>query len=212
MRSHIVIPVVVLGAGLFTGLVLLRQGGGAPKGNLPAAQSEQAEQKLAENEPATEPKTGKATRSQAGMDGAAPGQQAGESEETAEARQRAYAEQRVAELYDLSMNDDSASLETILSELTNRDPEIRKAALEATVQFRSRDAIPRLMDAASQTDDPHEKAAIADAIEFLKLPTLSEVLQQGGPSERDKQGASDGTRGPPGSPGTNGTPPTPSAR
>ncbi|MGA2866527.1 MAG: HEAT repeat domain-containing protein [Verrucomicrobiota bacterium] len=207
MRSRIVIPVLVLGVGLLTGLVLLRQGGGAPKGNLPVAESEQAEQKAAENEPATEPKTGKETRSQAAMDGAAPGQEAGESEGTAEARQRAYAEQRVAELYELSMNDDSASLESILSELTNRDPEIRKAALEATVQFRSREAIPRLLEAASQTDDPHEKAAIADAIEFLKLPTLSEVMEQGRPSARGGPGAPDATLDRPGRPAPKTTPP-----
>ncbi len=76
------------------------------------------------------------------------------------------------------MNDDAASLNQILSELANRDPRIRKAALEATIQFGSRDAIPKLTDAATQTDDPREKAAITDAIEFLKLPSLTEVMQQ----------------------------------
>ena len=76
------------------------------------------------------------------------------------------------------MTDDRANLDTILSELSNRDPEIRKAALEATIQFGSRDAIPKLADAVSQTDDPNEKAAIADAIEFLKLPSLTEIHAQ----------------------------------
>lgn len=86
-----------------------------------------------------------------------------------------YVEKRGAELMDMAMTDDRASLDAILSELTNRDPEIRKAALEATIQFGSRDAIPKMTDAAAQTDDPSEKAAIADAIEFLKLPSLTEV-------------------------------------
>ena len=90
----------------------------------------------------------------------------------------AYVEQRSSQLMELAMNDDRASLDTILSELGNRDPEIRKAALDATIQFGSRDAIPKLADAASQTDDPNEKAALADAIEFLKLPSLTEVRQQ----------------------------------
>jgi HEAT repeat protein len=80
------------------------------------------------------------------------------------------------------MNDDRGSLDTILSELGNRDPEIRKAALEATIQFGSRDAIPKLADAVSQTDDPTEKAALTDAIEFLKLPSLTEIRQQSGKS------------------------------
>jgi hypothetical protein len=44
------------------------------------------------------------------------------------------------------------------------------------MQVRSRDAIPRLFEAAEQTDDPREKVAIADAIEFLKLPTLGEAM------------------------------------
>jgi HEAT repeat protein len=103
---------------------------------------------------------------------------AGGAEETPEEKQRAYVEARSSELMGLAMNDDSDSLHTILSELTNREPEIRKAAVQAAVQFGSRDAIPALMDAALQTDDPHEKAAIADAIEFLKLPSLTEVMEE----------------------------------
>jgi HEAT repeats len=91
---------------------------------------------------------------------------------------KTYVEQRSSQLMDLAMNDDRASLDTILSELTNRDPEIRKAALEAAIQFGSRDAIPKLADAASQTDDPNEKAALNDAIEFLKLPSLTEINAQ----------------------------------
>jgi hypothetical protein len=91
---------------------------------------------------------------------------------------KSYVDQRSAELMDMAMTDDRASLDTILSELTNRDPEIRKAALEAAIQFGSRDAIPKLADAVSQTDDPNEKAAISDAIEFLKLPSLTEIRSQ----------------------------------
>jgi len=79
---------------------------------------------------------------------------------------------------ELSMNDDSSSLETILGELTNRDPQIRKGALDAAIQFGSRDAIPKMLDAASQTDDPREKAEIVDAIEFLKIPSLTETITQ----------------------------------
>src|SRR5258708_8468865 len=79
-------------------------------------------------------------------------------EDSPTAKRNDYVESRVDELMELAMNDDSASLDTILSELTNRDPKIRKGALEATIQFGSRDAIPRMLDAASQTDDPREKA------------------------------------------------------
>src|ERR1041385_3321778 len=53
-----------------------------------------------------------------------------------------YIEQRVGELMDLGMSDDPSSLKTILSEVNNAEPEIRKAAIEAAKQFGSADAIP----------------------------------------------------------------------
>ena len=61
-----------------------------------------------------------------------------------------------------------------------RAPRLRHAALEAAIQFGSRDAIPTLVDAAAQTDDPKEKQAFLDAAEFLKLPSLTEVMAKGG--------------------------------
>jgi len=102
--------------------------------------------------------------------------------DSSEDAHKTYVEQRSSQLMEMAMNDDRGSLDTILSELGNRDPEIRKAALEATIQFGSRDAIPKLADAVSQTDDPSEKAALTDAIEFLKLPSLTEIRQQSGKS------------------------------
>src|SRR5204863_3452761 len=62
-------------------------------------------------------------------------QPATNDENTPLAQHQTYVEKRIEELTDLAMNDDSGSLDTILSELTNRDPQIRKAALEATIQF-----------------------------------------------------------------------------
>jgi HEAT repeat protein len=98
--------------------------------------------------------------------------------DTPEAKHEAYVAARVAELSDLAMNDDRDSLNSILDELTNRDPEIRTAALEAAKQFGSRDAIPKLMDAVQQMEDPREQVAIIEAIEWLRLPSLTEVMQQ----------------------------------
>lgn len=92
----------------------------------------------------------------------------------------AYVAQRVAVLQELSMDDQDSSLRTILSELTNRDPQIREAARDAAVQFASRDAIPDLLQAAAQTEDPEEKKELIEAAEFLKLPSLTEVMAQRG--------------------------------
>jgi len=85
---------------------------------------------------------------------------------------------RIAELQDLSRNDDATSLNTIVSEVTNPDADIRKAALEAAKQFGSRDAIPGLRAIAEQATDPELKVEITKTIEFLELPSLTEVLAQ----------------------------------
>lgn len=114
-------------------------------------------------------------------------------ENSAEEAHAEYVTQRTSELMDLAMNDDSDSLNTILSELTNRDPEVRKAAVQAAVQFGSRDAIPRLSDAALQTEDAQERAEIQQAIEFLKLPSLTEVMEQ---QKNGTSGAAPGTNTP----------------
>lgn len=83
--------------------------------------------------------------------------------------------ERIATLEILGARDDSESLQQILVELKNANREVRRAALAATIQFGSRDAIPSLKEIAAQTEDAREKVEILDAIEFLELPPLSEI-------------------------------------
>ena len=82
---------------------------------------------------------------------------------------------RIDELLDLAMTDRPGVLMTILSELNNPEVRIRKAAIEASVQFGSRDAIPALREALATADDPVEKAEITRAVDFLELPSQSEM-------------------------------------
>lgn len=77
------------------------------------------------------------------------------------------------ELSELGMQNDPESLKKILSELENPEPEIRKAALTATLDFGSKDAIPTLQNELNWATDPQEKVDIQKAIDFLELPTLS---------------------------------------
>lgn len=86
--------------------------------------------------------------------------------------------QRVEQLQDWSRNEDAASLTSILNDLTNSEKEIRVAAVEAAKQFGSRDAIPALKAAATNTEEPHEKVALLDAADFLALPSMSELRAQ----------------------------------
>lgn len=103
-----------------------------------------------------------------------------------------YVQQRISELNTLAMNNDPASLETILSELRNPDRQIRKGALEATIQFEDRAAIPRLKEIAAETDEEEEKSDLLAAADYLNLPSLTEYLAQ----QQTQQGASGVTNSP----------------
>ncbi|MEO5801960.1 MAG: HEAT repeat domain-containing protein [Verrucomicrobiota bacterium] len=84
-------------------------------------------------------------------------------------------DQQIERIIEASAKADPASFQLITTALKDARPEIRKAALEATIQFGSRDAIPILKEIAATTEDVREKVEILDAIEFLELPSLSEI-------------------------------------
>jgi len=181
MRPKVVIPVLALGAALLLLFVLLGQRLGAPIGPFPAQNLAAEAKGKASNQERLPPAAVKTRTDGMAPEPGAPRPFAGSNvppTDSAEARHAAYVGARIGELLDLAMNDDPASLESILSELNNPDPEIRKGAVEAAVQFGSRDAIPRLAEARVRTDDPEEKSALAKAIEFLKLPSLTEIANQ----------------------------------
>jgi HEAT repeat protein len=98
------------------------------------------------------------------------------SAEAREEQREAQVAARIAELRELSTKTDRGSLDTLLSELRNPQPEIREAALDIISESGNRGAIPGLIDAAAQTEDEGERQAITKAIEFLQLPTLTETL------------------------------------
>jgi hypothetical protein len=91
-----------------------------------------------------------------------------------------YVQQRKADLMEMGASSDPAALKTILSELENNDAEIRGAALDSTLQFGSRDAIPDLQREYNWSTDPQEKVNIQKAIDFLQLPHFGsgELSQQ----------------------------------
>lgn len=160
----------------------------------PMAPAETRDATTVPNEPArSQSRTSKDASSKPAAQGAVV--EASETEDT----HAVYVTARSDELMELAMKDDSASLDSILGELTNRDPQIRKAALEATIQFGSRDAIPKLLDAAAQTDDSQEKAELTQAAEFLKAPSASEILAQRGPTQRSRSTGKSAAQPPPSS-------------
>ena len=88
---------------------------------------------------------------------------------------REEVDRQIEALAEASAKSDSDSFQLIIAALKDERPEIRKAALDATIQFGSRDAILILKELAAKTEDPREKVEILDAIEFLELPSLSEI-------------------------------------
>jgi hypothetical protein len=76
----------------------------------------------------------------------------------------------------LAMKNDAISRDAILAELQNPEKELREAALSAAIEFNDRSVLPRLQEIADQTSDSGEKAKILEAIEYIKLPSLTERL------------------------------------
>jgi hypothetical protein len=81
-----------------------------------------------------------------------------------------YVTKRKADLYDMGMSENPASLKIILSEIHNPDPEIRQAALTATMDLGSPEAIPALQNEMAWAEDLQEKMDLKNAIDFLQLP------------------------------------------
>jgi hypothetical protein len=70
---------------------------------------------------------------------------------------------------------DEASRALIISDLTNSDPQVRTAALEAAKQLGDRSLVPILQDLATNTADYEEHHAVLAAADFLSLPTMEEA-------------------------------------
>jgi hypothetical protein len=69
---------------------------------------------------------------------------------------------------------DPATIGLLLTKVTHREPEVRKAALEALVQLNDTNAIPGLEQATGLIEDPREKVAFMDAVIYLKLPGVTD--------------------------------------
>jgi hypothetical protein len=75
----------------------------------------------------------------------------------------------------LAEQSDAASLELILSELTNPERVVRSEALDAVIQFASSNAVPRIREIAATVEDPREKVELIEAADFLARPSLTEL-------------------------------------
>ena len=104
---------------------------------------------------------------------------------------QSYIEAETSRLQDLSTQDDPASLSAIVNDLTNSEKEVRLAAIEATKQFGSKDAIPVLQADVAGATDTDEKIALLEAADFLALPTLTDAGVQTPPTPDQLQAIQD---------------------
>jgi hypothetical protein len=74
---------------------------------------------------------------------------------------------------------DPNSLLALESRLDNQDPEVRKAAVEAAIHLGNTNIIPRLLVVMQQLQDPREKVAFLDAVEYLQLPSALDISKEG---------------------------------
>lgn len=88
-----------------------------------------------------------------------------------------YVQKRSDEFMSLAALKDPKGHQKIVNALYDSDREIRKAALDALEQTDDRSVIPDMQKVADQTEDPDDKQAIEDAIDFIKLPSLTEYLK-----------------------------------
>jgi hypothetical protein len=65
---------------------------------------------------------------------------------------------------------DPAGRSLLLDKLTDAEPEVRSAALQAVLALNDTNAIPRIEAAAQTVENPREKVALLDAVAFLQLP------------------------------------------
>ena len=171
MRPKVVVVVVVLAVGLL-GIILLAsrafrpEPASVPSGGANVSKPESVADKRPEPAAPGNPPVSASTNI-AGTNQPA----------VSDAAHEKYIRQRTAELDALAMKSDAASRDAILAELQNPDRAIRKAALEAAIQFGDRAVtVPRLQEIAAQTEDPAEKAEILEAIDYINLPSLTEYL------------------------------------
>lgn len=163
MRPKIVIPILLLGAALIASILFFgTKGERAAQAAPPAGKENAGHVTATTSAPVLSPKpAGK-------IPSMTPGSLAPRTEEE-QANEDAAVAPRVGELNDWGVTDDPANLRKILAELDNPEPQIRAAAVEAAVQFKSPEAIPALQDALAQATNLDEAVNIREAIRLLSI-------------------------------------------
>jgi hypothetical protein len=64
----------------------------------------------------------------------------------------------------------------LIGKFSHEEPEVRKAALDGLIQLNDTNAVPAMEQSLAAIKDPREKVAVLDAIEYLKLPSMTDNI------------------------------------
>jgi hypothetical protein len=85
----------------------------------------------------------------------------------------------ISDLFDAATEGTPEKTESVYAALSHPNDAVREGALDAIIQYMGRESIPRLQAAVATARTDEEKARLNEAIEFIGLPTLSEMKAQG---------------------------------
>jgi colicin import membrane protein len=108
-----------------------------------------------------------------------------------EEERQAASQAEIDRLQEWERNDDPQSLSNILADLTNSEKQVREAAIEATKQFGSTNAIPALKAAALSSPDAQEQIDLLEAANFLTLTPASDPSLQAPKTPEEAQSAAE---------------------
>lgn len=167
MRPKIVLGVLAIPALLLFGLSFLLSGNHRPEAQAPsvaAISSSPARPSSQESTPAPVTISKKVTSAVSLQSQRQP------SAEEKEALEKASIRNTLGEIETHLAERDDLALGIFLDRLRHPEKQVREAALDAIKQLDDKAAIPRLKELAENTEDPSEKRALLDAIEFVELP------------------------------------------
>lgn len=81
----------------------------------------------------------------------------------------------ISSLFEAGSTGGQEQIDFVYAALSHPNAEVRSAAVEVIVQYVGKEGIPKLQIALEAAPSSTEKAQIAEAIEFLKLPSFREV-------------------------------------
>jgi len=65
-------------------------------------------------------------------------------------------------------------IEALVAKLGSTEPDVRKAALDGLKQIDDTNAVPSLRKAVDNIQDPREKVAVLDVIDYINLPSVTQ--------------------------------------